>query len=459
MAVFLPHEIVDILARAGDPDVLVESEGLDAVNQKKHTTITESLQKPIVSLSLWGDGVPYSWDRKQSVDVWTLSLPGLRLKQHRDIRIPITGVPHQFMTRQSQSVLAWSFQALAAGQFPSQRADGLPWSKTDTWRKSKAGSPLAVHGALIETKGDWKQLQAVFGVPGWAGGLDKPLCWRCTCTKRTLREESGPTSSWLQEDNRLDHFQCLGRIVDEEGGLSPFWSIPWATVESLRLDWLHIVDQGIAPVYLGGLFHMVLSDEGLGRNEDLRCEWLWRQVQEHYDRNGVKDKLNNLTRKMIKPKKGSIELSGSAAQVRALVPFGLELVLSWQDAELTLEGLGAKQGMKQLSTCYAFLSPEQAARQGGTFLDHALAFQSTVQNLHAISAKRWQIRPRLHLFLELAAEGGFPSSSWNYKEESFGGSLRRQAHVFGGYTSPLAMSTAMLAKFCSKEALPNLHRD
>ena len=74
VALLLPHELVGKLAQAGDLALLVENAGLDAVNRKKHQQILDSLQHPFISLSLWGDGVPYSWDRKKSVEVWTLSL-------------------------------------------------------------------------------------------------------------------------------------------------------------------------------------------------------------------------------------------------------------------------------------------------------------------------------------------------------------------------------------------------
>ena len=57
--------------------------------------------------------------------------------------------------------------------------------------------------------------------------------------------------------------------------------------------------------------------------------WLWRQIQEFYLRQQTQDKLHDLTKSMIKPKKGSIELAGSGAQIRALVPFALEMVESW----------------------------------------------------------------------------------------------------------------------------------
>ena len=72
-------------------------------------------------------------------------------------------------------------------------------------------------------------------------------------------------------------------------------------------------------------------------------------------RTGVVDKLHDLTLTMIKPKKGPLELGGSGAQVRALVPFGVELVNSWE--ELDVERGAAKACMTHLANCYDFLSP------------------------------------------------------------------------------------------------------
>ena len=94
--------------------------------------------------------------------------------------------------------------------------------------------------------------------------------------------------------------------------------------------------------------------------------------------------------------------------------------------------------------------------QVDTLLDNALAFHSTVRTLHAMNMLRWQLRPKLHMFMELALEGGTPSSSWNYREESFGGSVSKQSHRRGGLASPLAMSRSCLTKFCCKEKLPRL---
>ena len=111
--------------------------------------------------------------------------------------------------------------------------------------------------------------------------------------------------------------------------------------------------------------------------------------------------------------------------------------------------------MRHLSECYSFLSADVEAR-AMSLLDCSLAFHTTLRALNEIHEKRWQLRPKLHLFMELCKEPGPPSSSWNYREESFGGSVSRQAHHRGGLSTMLSMSRATLLKFCCKEAIPRL---
>ena len=186
MAIMLPHEIVGVLSEVSDPEVMCQNAALDGTNMAKHAVIYEAMQCPFVSISLWGDGVPFSWDRKQSVEVWTLSFPGLIKKEYRDIRICLTAMPHRCTLKATQDdvfkILAWSFQALATGRYPCQRADGTPFLEAEGWRKKRAGQEL-LRGAVIEIKGDWKQLQQCFSVPGWMSSPRKPICWRCLASK------------------------------------------------------------------------------------------------------------------------------------------------------------------------------------------------------------------------------------------------------------------------------------
>ena len=275
-----------------------------------------------------------------------------------------------------------------------------------------------------------------------------------SCAQESLWTESGIGSSWLRDENRLSHEAGLVHILEEGGELSPAFGIPWLTLSSLRLDWLHVADQGITPVFMGGLFSLILTKRQYGANEDERVAWIWGQIQEYYAREGTQDRLLNLTRSMIKPKTGSIELSGSGAQIRSLVPFCLQMVNTWEPP-LDGEAYQARAAMRHLSTCYSYLSTAMEA-QDMSLLDSAVAFHSVLRGLNAIDAKRWQLRPKLHLFMELCREPGPPSSSWNYREESYGGSVSRQSHHRGGVSTLLSMSRTCLAKFCSKEALPRL---
>ena len=216
VAFLLPHELVFVLASAGSLDTMVSTEGLDDYNKEKHAQIMDQLQVPFVGMSLWGDGVPYSWDRKKAVDVWTLSFPGLSSKAHRDLRLTLTAIPHEGVCRETQddilTIFAWSFAALAFGTCPTARHDGSGWEVGDSWRKKHSGEKV-VHGALLEVKGDWKQLLFCFGIPGWMSKAEKPFCWRCKASKLSLKTESGHEASWLQEAGRLSHFECLHRIL------------------------------------------------------------------------------------------------------------------------------------------------------------------------------------------------------------------------------------------------------
>ena len=456
VALLLPHELLQTLKDMGSSEVVFDASGLDTLNQKKYGQILEAMHGELfIPVSLWGDGVPFSWDRKKSADLWCLSLPGQGHKPYRDLRLTLTSLPHENVIRATQDdlmdIFAWSFAHLARGHFPWTRHDEQPWTDGDAWRKKRAGKDL-VKAALMEVKGDWKQMSFCFSLPTWSSRADRPICWLCNATKQSLKTEHGVDSGWMQPANRLGHFPALERILANGGDLSPLWKTPWMHMEALRIDWLHVADQGITPVFMGGLFHMVITDKAVGPNISERLKVLWADIRAFYARTGVVDKLHDLTETMIKPKKGSIELGGSGAQVRALVPFGRQLVDSWTD--LTVERGAAKACMHHLANCYDFLSPNHEAET--SLLTEALGFQRNLQGLHLTNPKRWQIRPKLHLFLELAFLGGPPSASWNYREESYGGSAARQSHRLGGWKTPLAMSRSCLTKFCSKERVPRL---
>ena len=194
VALLLPHEVVGVLAETGDPNIICAHAALDPWNEERHAQIERGLGAPFMSISLWGDGVPFSWDRSKSADMWVMSFPGLQEKSQRDIRIVVTALPHEWVVKETQddlmSILAWSFQCLSEGRYPHCRHNSEPFKDDESWRKKRSNEKLQL-AALIELKGDWKQLHSCFGVPYWRRAPEKPICWRCTCSKNTLTTETG----------------------------------------------------------------------------------------------------------------------------------------------------------------------------------------------------------------------------------------------------------------------------
>ena len=80
--------------------------------------------------------------------------------------------------------LNWSFQALAMGSFPGAGPAGTPWPSSDARRRSLAGLPLCLRGAVVQVKGDWAEYSHSLGFPTWRH-TDYPCLW-CRCDRETL---------------------------------------------------------------------------------------------------------------------------------------------------------------------------------------------------------------------------------------------------------------------------------
>ena len=79
--------------------------------------------------------------------------------------------------------LRWSFRALAAGEYPSERHDGMP---LDPDRMAFAGCALGFMAYVLFVKGDWMEFVATLGFPSWATLLHP--CIRCCAVAGTMHE-------------------------------------------------------------------------------------------------------------------------------------------------------------------------------------------------------------------------------------------------------------------------------
>ena len=204
LAFLLPHEILEALARlAADKELLYNRAGLDDVGRAHLESACASAGCNLVGLGLWGDGVPCNWDRSESVEVFSLNLPG-QDGEYKPLRIPITALSRkQVSTHTWDDILAvvhWSLVQCASGQWPAARHDGRPWRQSDKKRVRKAGQSLGVRAALVEVRGDWKMFGEVFHLPKW--NTNAGCCWRCPCTPDQVTDPFGGVGKWAGPSGR-----------------------------------------------------------------------------------------------------------------------------------------------------------------------------------------------------------------------------------------------------------------
>ena len=94
IAIMLPHEHVETLARLGNLAVLRQKTGLDPISLSHLEEIEAKLGCPVLGLGVWGDGVPCNWDRSQSLDCISLNIPGLA-GRWKNLRLPLTCLNHK----------------------------------------------------------------------------------------------------------------------------------------------------------------------------------------------------------------------------------------------------------------------------------------------------------------------------------------------------------------------------
>ena len=206
-----------------------------------------------VGLGIWIDGVPYNWDRSESLEGVAMNLPGLGGSK-RSLRIPLCVVPSKCVLPGKtfdgiMEVVVWSLKQLALGVFPDRRHDDGPWLAEDKLRRRKRKQPLGIYGVLVEVRGDWKAYKDVFRLPGW--NTLEGLCFLCTCTPADLRNV-GSGAAW-----RGERRGAYGWILHQAAKgvlMNPLVGAPGMRLDVVvKIDWLHCCDLGVAQQVLGNI--------------------------------------------------------------------------------------------------------------------------------------------------------------------------------------------------------------
>ena len=409
-----------------------------------------------IGLGLWGDGVPYNYDRSASVDIFSLNFPGFG-DDHplKDTRIPLVAMDHKHVVKGKTfddilEIIAWSCVFLAVGLYPSARHDNTPFHpRSDRSRLQKAGSSVSFHGFLVECRGDWKQLKDVFRFPQF--NEHSGICWLCNCTPQTWRlvDEHAP---WRQ--NRLDHWAFVDRIRAKGLEPSTLFGCPGLTTSCFKPDWLHVVDLGVACDFLGN-FLLLLSRTFPGSTHKARVGAMWQHTQGWYKDCGVQNRLDNLYPTMLQGKTSiPPKLRAKAAQARGLVPYAAFAAEECFRGGTSMEQVVATAMAQELDACYGGLSTH-------TFNHDKLAIHSRRFCLLAVRMEEahdrvsWRCKPKLHLFQELCEfHIDSPSLFWTYRDEGFGGSMAQLGRKRGGPSSPGVVSQNILVRFCAQHKLP-----
>ena len=456
--ILLPHEIVwKIMEDSSTAEFLLGQElGNQSENHLRSVCKELGIRRgQTLGVGLWGDGVPYNYDRSASLDVCSLNIPGFHDGRFENMRIPLFAIDHNHVVKGTtfddlMEILAWSFQFLAAGVHPSVRHDGSPFEpKNDRDRAKSAASPSPFRAVLVECRGDWKQLKDVFRFPQFnelAG-----MCWMCKCTPDTWRDV-GADASWRSQ--RLDHWGFVERLRRRKLQPSPLFGCPGLTTSCFKPDWLHVVDLGVTCDFLGNLL-LLLSTKFEGRSHKARVAAMWQHMQGWYRTLPVDvvTPLQNLTTTMLqgsstKPPK----LRAKAAQARGLVQYAVlaaDVYLGGNDREDT-----AKAMAHELASCYACLSLSEFSHEKlATHCQQYCLLAVAMEAAH--DGVLWRCKPKLHLFQELAEfHTDCPSLFWTCRDEDFGGSMAQFARKRGGARTPWAISKSVLDRHQARHELP-----
>ena len=235
-------------------------------------------------------------------------------------------------------------------------------------------------------------------------------------------------------------------ILETKGSINELFKTPGLTSAQFLLDWLNIVDIGIASDFLGNLFSYLVHHKMEVNNLTEKVRALFQKIQDYYKAENIDSKLPTLTLLMIRKKAPqSPKVRPKATEARGLILFAYRMCETQMDNSCVLEH-AIKMASLELWECYCCLSKDKF--QATKLQSHARRFLLLCKELENAEEKTWMIKPKHHIFLEMALQG-------NNRDEDFGGFLSHLAKARGGSHNPHSIGLRVLNNFRAK-ALPGL---
>ncbi len=268
--------------------------------------------------------------------------------------------------------------------------------------------------------------------------------------------EAADDADW--RSSRLTTEAFLRRQMETGRRISPIFSVLGVECYLFRVDWLHAVDQGLGADFAGNAIEALLPKVP-GATQQAKCHTLNDKLQAFYERRGTEDKIKVLKLKSFKRATPTqpAKLKGSAAMIRAAIPFVKELAEELADDSVPVEA-AIKVAAKHLMHCYQCLAKSSAAVRDEAFYNSSRDFVLQYHALHlAGDGISFRAKPKTHMFLEMCSQPGvIPNSCWCYRDEDFGGPIARQSKMRGCWKNLTAYSGHAFDMFFMRNRVPRI---
>lgn len=248
------------------------------------------------------------------------------------------------------------------------------------------------------------------------------------------------------------------KFLSEKGlVMSPLFKSPGLLMEHVLLDWLHIVDLGVAQDIIGNFFHEVVLGGLPGSNKKERLQQLWVKIKAYYAENKTPSKLGELTLEMFERAGKSPKLRSKGGECRHLVPFcaslGRELAYLGEHWQTVSQLLDLLLSCAQHAAAVPFSSADLATDSRKL----CVLWKKLKDAAEAEGSWAWTMKPKVHLFQELceykAEQFGSPELFWTYADESFCGFMAKAAKRRGGQNFAATVPERLLNRYRAMRSL------
>ena len=277
--------------------------------------------------------------------------------------------------------------------------------------------------------------------------VEPACCYPLAACMLCQVREVGSDASWRSRP--LTHAELILRILRSRGRVNPLIEAPWAHIRIFRMDWLHVADLGCTADFMGNFFHVVIPLFP-GNSKKEQCAACYAEMSAWYQEEHIENRFDCLLPTFFEPSSdGPYKLRGSAAKIRALVPFAWKLAQEMLDITDPVHA-AIRQAAYHLDQVYSALSerhPDPCATMKEHGMKFALQYVGLHDHLNDADDKAWRIKPKLHLFMHITSDNSIPRLTWTYRDEDFGGSVARMARRRGGLLRCSSVSHVCLSKF------------